>query len=157
MIHWTVYMANSYVRLILHCVWSTKHRQMLIHRNWEEDLWAYIGGIAKNHGIHPIAIGGIENHIHALVEPPKGMDVPKVLEILKASSSGWINRTNRIEGKFNWQDGYGAFTVSASMKTAVIRYIETQREHHQQQSFEAEYRNLMQRHGISFEEAYLLG
>ncbi len=149
-------MANSYVRLILHCVWSTKHRNMWIHQDWEEELWAYIGGIARNHEIHPVAIGGIENHIHALVEPPKGMTVPKLLEILKAPSSGWINRTNRIQEKFHWQDGYSAFTVSPSMMPTVTHYIHRQREHHQGISFEVEYKKLLQRHGVEFEEAYLL-
>ena len=150
-------MANSYVRLVIHCVWSTKHRRMSIHSDWEQDLWAQIGGIARSQGIHPVRIGGIENHVHALVEPPKDMPIPQLLEILKSRSSGWINRTRHTRSHFGWQDGYGAFSVSPSIARRVSQYIENQREHHQRKTFEEEYRDLLRWHGVGFEEAYLFG
>jgi putative transposase len=150
-------MANTYTRLIVHCVWSTKHREPNILADWERDLWSYIGGIARNQNIHPIQIGGIENHIHALVEPPKSMNLPDLLQILKTPSSSWINRSEKMPAHFNWQDGYGAFSVSPSLVPRVVKYIRNQREHHRHKSFEEEYRDLLRWHGIAFEEAYLLG
>jgi putative transposase len=150
-------MANTYVRIIFHCIWSTKNRQMLISPDWEDSLWSYIGGVAGNHGIHPIQIGGIDNHIHAVVEPPKDMLLPSLIKILKNPSSHWINRTGRIDGKFNWQDGYGAFSVSPSLLPKVVHYVQRQRDHHLSKSFEEEYRDLMRWHGIEYDAAYLFG
>ena len=149
-------MANSYVRIIIHCVWSTKRRQMTIAQDWEKELWSYIGGVVRKHHIHPIQIGGIENHVHALVEPPKSMDVCQLLQTLKGPTSKWVNVSGKLSGKFNWQDGYGAFSVSPSMIPRVVRYIENQRKHHVNKTFEEEYRELLRWHKIDFEEAYLL-
>ena len=150
-------MANSYVRFIVHCVWSTKNRQMLLHADWEQELWTYISGTARNHGIHPVQIGGIENHVHAVVEPPKNMNLPELIEILKTPSSGWINRAGHIRSKFRWQNGYSVFSVSPLLLPRVVDYVRGQRDHHRAKSFEEEYRDLLRWHGIAFEEAYLLG
>ena len=150
-------MANSYVRLLIHCVWSTKHREMCIQAEWEGELWAYLGGIAHNHGIHPIQIGGVENHVHALVEPPKSMNLPTLIKTLKTPASRWINESQKVRGQFRWQDGYGAFSVSASLLPRVEQYIRDQRDHHETLSFEQEYRQLLKWHGIAFDEAYMLG
>jgi len=149
-------MANSYVRLLIHCVWSTKYRQMCLAAEWEEALWRYIAGSAKRKGIHPVQIGGIENHVHALVEPPKSMNIPQLLEILKTPASNWINRTGRVPGQFHWQVGYGAFSVSPSLAPRVARYIRNQRKHHERQTFDAEYRQLIKRNGIPAKSRYLL-
>ncbi len=150
-------MANSYVRVIYHCVWSTKSRQNLISQRWESDLWSYIGGIARKNAIHPIQIGGIEDHIHALVEPPKNMKIPELIQILKTPSSHWINQSGRLVGRFDWQVGYGAFSVSPSIVPQIVQYIQGQREHHKQLTFEEEYRRLLESHHIQYNEAYLLG
>ena len=129
---------------------------MCINREWETEIWSYIGGIARNKGILPIQIGGIEDHIHAFVEPPKTMTIPDLIESLKTPSSHWINQTGRVKGKFNWQTGYGAFSVSPSIAPRVVRYIENQRTYHKKKTFEEEYRELLRWHGIAYEEAYLL-
>jgi len=130
---------------------------MYIKQEWEEQLWSYIGGIAVKKGIHPIQIGGIENHIHALVEPPKTMDLPTLLQALKTYSSKWINENGLMIGKFHWQDGYGAFSVSPSQLPSVVRYIKNQRKHHQEKTFEEEYREFMQSHSVNYEDKYLFG
>lgn len=150
-------MANSYVKNLIHCVWSTKNRENCISIEWEGELWAYIGGIARNHDIHPIQIGGIENHIHALVEPPKTMSLSDLMKTLKGSSSYWINENKKVPGRFRWQVGYGAFSVSSSMVPNVRRYIQDQRKHHERFSFEYELKDLMKRHGIRYDDTYLLG
>jgi len=150
-------MANSYVRILFHCVWSTKNRQPLISRSWETALWKYLAGTAKRNAIHPIEIGGYTNHIHALVEPGKNVPVPRVLEIMKGGSSRWINETGKSAFQFRWQDGYGAFTVSPSQMTKVQRYIRNQGEHHRTISFEEEYRRLLNSHDIHFDERYVDG
>ena len=150
-------MANSYTRVIFHCIWSTKSRQKLISAEWESNLWSYISGIALNHGIHPIQIGGFDDHIHALVEPNKNMNLPEILQVLKTPSSNWVNKSGYVTGKFNWQIGYGVFSVSPRGVSNVANYIQNQRKHHAHKSFEEEYRELMRWHGVDFDEKYLLG
>ena len=104
-------MANTYTRLLYHCIWSTKEREHLIPAATEARLWAYLAGIAQSNKIHPIRIGGIENHIHALIDLPKTFTIPQAMQLLKGGSSTWINDEKFIPCHFGWQDGYGAFTV----------------------------------------------
>lgn len=150
-------MANTYTRLLYHCVWSTKNREPSIDEAIEARVWAYLAGIAKENKIHALRIGGIENHIHALIEIPKTMTVSEALKRLKGGSALWMNQERLTQAKFAWQDGYGAFTVNPSIVPKVIRYIESQREHHRHTTFEAEYRSFLERHDVGFDEQYLYG
>ena len=150
-------MANTYTRLLYHCIWSTKSRMPLIHPNIEQAIWRHLAGIAKQNHIHAIRIGGIEDHIHALLDLPTTMTISKAMKLLKGGSSSWINDEKTVPNRFNWQDGYGAFSVSPSNITTVTEYIANQREHHSLQSFDDEYRALLQRHGITFDERYAFG
>lgn len=147
-------MANTYTRLLYHCIWSTKNRTSLIHPNIEHRLWSYLAGIAKSNNIHPLRIGGIENHIHALLELPKTLPIPNAMKLLKGDSSAWANTEQLTPTRFQWQDGYAAFSVSPSSIPAVTEYITTQREHHRHQTFEEEYEHFLKRHGIKFEQQY---
>ncbi len=150
-------MANTYTRLLHHCIWSTKDRSPLISQEIETRLWSYLAGIAKHNNIHPIRIGGIDNHIHALLDLPKTLTIPDAMKLLKGNSSAWINDEKLTSTHFQWQDGYAAFSVSPSNVTAVSAYIANQREHHRHQTFEEEYKTLLQRHGIEFHELYTFG
>ena len=150
-------MANTYTRLLYHCIWSTKDRTSLIRQELEKRIWSYLAGIAKRNKIHPIRIGGIENHIHALIDLPKTLTISEAMKLLKGGSSAWINDEKLIPLRFGWQDGYGAFTISPSSVPATVEYIANQREHHRHQTFEEEYRAFLKRHGIEFDERYALG
>jgi putative transposase len=117
-------------------------------------LWAYMAGIAHNQGFESMTIGGVIDHVHALLVLPPTLPLSKALQFLKDSSSKWINETT---GKFAWQEGYGAFIVSASQTADAVRYIQNQHAHHEEKSFEEELLKFLKKYGISYEADYVLG
>ena len=139
---------------IVHCVFSTKGRAPMITTEHQEELWAYILGIARNQKIKILAIGGVADHLHLLIALPPKMNLSKVVCDLKANSSRWLNEKGI---RLALQEGYGAFSVSPSRISDVQRYIRNQAEHHKKRNFEDEFRDLLNRSGISFEEKYVFG
>src|SRR5215472_15078299 len=111
-------MSHTYTKNHFHIVFSTKGRRKLISKQMQPELWAYMAGICKNGGIWVHAIGGIEDHVHALVELPIGIPLPKAVNLLKSNSSRFMNQRER----FAWQEGYAAFSVSKSNVAAVAKY-----------------------------------
>jgi REP-associated tyrosine transposase len=106
-------MAHTYTRLLVHCVFSTKERRGLIPQQVQPDLWAYMGGIARTNGFVAIAVGGTENHAHALLGIPASLTVAKAVQLIKAGSSKWLGEQKGLR-LFGWQEAYGAFTIGAS-------------------------------------------
>ena len=147
-------MANTYTKLIYHLVFSTKERLPLITPELREPLFNYIGGIIRKHRGVLMSAGGIEDHVHLLVNLRASLSVSEHLQEIKGGSSRWINDNNRAD-RFAWQTGYGAFTVSESQVPAVRRYIESQEEHHREMTFKEEFLALLERHGIEYDEKYL--
>jgi REP element-mobilizing transposase RayT len=139
-------MAHTYTVQLIHCVFSTKHRSALIAD--PPRLWTYMRAIARNCGINVIAIGGTANHVHILLTLPAVTRTSDIVRTLKANSSRWMNE---IGHSFAWQDGYAAISVSPSQVPAVVRYIESQAEHHRIRSFEQEYALLLQKSGVAFD------
>jgi putative transposase len=150
-------MANSFAALHYHFVFSTKNRHRWITPDIEESVWKYLGGIARNNDMVALQVGGIEDHVHAIVGLPASMAPSQALQRLKAISSKWIHETFPNLGAFAWQDGYGAFTVSTSQLPEVIRYVENQRAHHHTMTFQEEFRALLERHDIPYDERYVWG
>lgn len=150
-------MANTYAQIYLHFVFSTKNREPVIRPEIEERIWAYIGGVAKRHGITPVQIGGVETHVHALTGCPTTMSPSQIAKAIKGDSSYGIRREFEGFGSFGWQDGYGVFSVSKSAVASVANYIRTQREHHSKLSFEDEYVGLLKKHGVEYDDRYLFG
>ena len=148
-------MANTYSNLFYHIVFSTKGRADFIHRDIERRVWAYIGGIARKHGMTALQVGGIENHIHALMMAKPITSPSNIAKYLKGESSKWIKTEFPNLKGFGWQDGYGIFSVSKSNAPDVIEYIKSQREHHAKQSFEEEYVSLLKLNGIEYDERYI--
>jgi putative transposase len=148
-------MANSYSSLFYHFVFSTKYRQHQIRPEIENRVWAYIGGIARKHKLTALQIGGIENHVHALIMAARINSPSQIAQWLKGESSKWIHQEFADLKHFAWQDGYGAFSVSKSRTPIVVEYIKKQRLHHSKEAFEDEYLRLMTLHGIDFDEKYL--
>jgi hypothetical protein len=102
-------------------------------------------------------IGGVEDHVHALLVLPPSLPLSKVVQFLKGSSSKWINDTQATALRFAWQEGYGAFSVSASQTSEVVRYIKNQRSHHEKKSFEEEFLTFLKKYGVTYDPAYVLG
>ena len=115
-------------------------------------LWSYLAGIGRNHGFLVLANGGIEDHVHLLIQLPPVLALAKAVSLLKANSSRWMGEHGI---KFAWQEGYGAFSVSASNLAAVERYIQNQAAHHRKITFEQEFLALLRKHRIDFDPKYV--
>jgi REP element-mobilizing transposase RayT len=140
-------MAHTYTSILYHLVFSTKDRMFAIAD--PANVWAYVAGVAKNLHYHPFAIGGTGNHIHSLVGVPPVVSAAEAVQKLKANSSRWLRENGKWPG---WQEGYGAFSVSASNIDAVRHYIQNQEEHHRKQTYEAEFLSFLERSGASFDK-----
>jgi len=134
-------MPHSYISSIFHVVFSTKQRMQLIRGDRQSRLWNYLAGIACNHGMQMLAVGGTQDHVHMLVVLPSDMALSDAVRTLKANSSRWMRETSP---SFAWQQGYGAFSVSPSQLERVKQYIANQPAHHQTRSFEQEFLAMLQ-------------
>jgi REP-associated tyrosine transposase len=150
-------MANTYTSLLYHVVFSTKNRERWIKPGIEERVWAYLGGIAREHDMVSQQIGGVEDPVHLVLGMRASTGVSKAVQLLKGASSKWMNETFPELRGFAWQDGYGAFTVSKSQLATAIESVSRQREHHRVRTFEEEYRAMLALHGIEFDERYVWG
>jgi len=150
-------MATTFSNLVYHIVFSTKNRLPLIGPAERNSLYEYIGGIVRAERGALLEIGGMPDHIHLLVRFKPDFPVPAAVRTIKANSSRWWNERRGHNGRFEWQAGYGVFSVSESQVPKVQRYIQTQEEHHSRVSFREELIELLKRHGIPFEERFLLG
>ena len=139
-------MPNSHVSNHLHIVFGTKSRAALIPEELQPKLWAYMAGIVRNYGMHALAIGGTEDHVHALISTPPTITIAKCVQVLKANSSRWMSEP-RLR-RFQWQEGYGSFSVSRSLIPQTAKYIRNQKEHHRRRGFATEYAMLLRKHGI---------
>jgi REP element-mobilizing transposase RayT len=148
-------MANTYSQINIHCVFAVKNRENIIIKNFRDNLHRYMSGILKNDHAYPLAIGGWKDHMHVFFELPVTLPVSKLMQMLKASSSKWINDNKLVKGKFQWQEGYGAFSYSRSQRDTVINYIMNQEAHHRVKTFREEYLELLERFKISYDEKYL--
>lgn len=150
-------MSHSYSSNRIHIVFSTKGRKPCLSEEFQPKLWAYMAGIAHNQEFDAIAIGGVSDHVHALFVLPPSMPLAKAVQFLKGSSSHWINENAAIGAPFSWQEGYGAFSVSASQTADVVRYIQNRRAHHAKKTFDDEFIELLTKYGITYDLAYVLG
>jgi REP element-mobilizing transposase RayT len=150
-------MANTYTSLHYHIVFSTKNREPWLTAPMRERLWPYLGGIARENHMTALEVGGVSDHVHVLVSIPPTVAVAKAVQLMKGGSSHWLKSEFRSLAGFAWQDGYGAFTVSESQIGTVRAYIRNQAEHHRTKTFAEEYRALLERHHVEFDERYWLG
>ena len=147
-------MSHSFAQNVVHLVFSTKNRQKTISPAFQPDLWAYAAGICKNEGIFVHTIGGTDDHVHLLIQVPPTLALAKAILAIKANSSRWANGRGQ---RLTWQQGYAAFSVSASLVPAVSRYIQNQKEHHKKLSFQEELLALLKKHGVEFDPRYVFG
>jgi putative transposase len=147
-------LSHTYFQNVMHVVFSTKERRKIIPTEMKERLWSYTAGICKRQKVFVHAVGGMEDHIHLLLQFPATIAISEAIKKIKANSSGWMS--NEI-GKFAWQAGYGAFSVSKSNILTVTRYIQNQERHHRKMSFEDEFIALLEKHGIEYDPRYVFG
>jgi putative transposase len=147
-------MGDAYLSILMHCVFSTKERRNLIPADLQPQLWAYIGGIARQHGMKALAVGGTENHAHMLLSLPATIPIAKAVQEVKACSSKWLRETHD-QRAFAWQAGYGAFSIGASQIEAATAYICRQPEHHRKRDFQAEFLLFLKKNGLDNESQLL--
>jgi putative transposase len=145
---------GSFTRLTYHVVFATKYRRPTIKEDIQERLYEYIGGILRGKKGHLIEIGGVEDHVHVLAGLSPTMAVSDVIRDVKAASSKWVKEERETEA-FEWQKGFGVFSVSYDRVEAIRKYIRNQREHHKTKTFHEEYIDFLERHGIEFQLEYL--
>ena len=150
-------MAHSYVSVYVHYVFSTKNRQKMITPDFESRLWAYMGGIARENKMKALAIGGVEDHVHLLLSLSSTLSIAKAIQLIKGGSSHLVHETFSAHRDFEWQEGYGAFSVSISHIDDTIDYVNNQREHHHKMTFQEEYIAILKKHGIEYDERYVCG
>jgi REP element-mobilizing transposase RayT len=149
-------MSHTYCSALFHCVFSTKERRKLIAPQIQERLWAYIGGVAKEHGLKALAIGGTGDHIHILLSLPSSFPIANAMREIKSASSFWMRRTG-ARADFEWQEGYGAFSIGFSQITTTSAYIKKQEEHHRKRDFQAEFIAFLKKHRVEYDPRYLWG
>jgi len=141
----------------MHCVFSTRGRRPVIAPEIARRLWPYLGGVARANDMRALVVGGAVDHVHLLVSIPSTITIAKALQLLKGNSSNWVNKTYPSLGKFAWQEGYGAFSVSVSQVDKTVAYINSQEKHHRRKTFEEEFLAFLKRHGIPYDERYVFG
>jgi putative transposase len=147
-------MPHTYVQNGIHVVFSTKNRSKSISKEFQSRMWAYVAGICKNHEIFVHAVGGMEDHIHLLIQIPPSLSVAKAVLAIKSNSSRWAHEQGQESA---WQQGYAAFSVSSSNVPAVVRYLQNQESHHRRMTFDAELVALLKKHGVEYDPKFLFG
>ena len=148
-------MANTYSQITIHAVFAVKYRENFILTEWRDNLYQYISGIITEKGAKSLAVGGWKDHVHILFGMPVTTSIADFMGAVKANSSKWINEQKFIKGKFQWQDGYGAFSYAKSQRDIVINYIMNQEEHHRKKTFKEEYLKMLTDFEVAYDDKYL--
>lgn len=149
-------MPQSHANVLLHIVFSTKHRKPFLRNESARDVMTgYLVGTLRNLKCPSLITGVVEDHVHILCNLSRTITIAKLVEEIKTSSSARIKEEGPKLRDFHWQNGYGAFSVSQSNVDEVRRYISNQEEHHRVKTFQEEYRLFLKRHGIEFDERYV--
>ncbi len=148
-------MPQSLSSILVHLVFSTKHREAWLTPEIEPELHAYMATVFQGCDSPALIINGDKDHVHALFALARTWSVADLVEEVKKRSSKWIKTKGASFGQFYWQAGYGAFSVSQSQVEQVRRYIANQKAHHNKQSFQDEYRELLNKHGVEYDEKYV--
>ena len=148
-------MANTYTQMYLQFVFAVMNRESLIQSFWKDELYQYITGIVQMNKHKLIAINGMPDHLHVFIGYKPHQPIPDLLQDIKGSSSGWINKRGYIKEKFRWQEGYGAFSYSNSHIERVVHYIMNQEKHHCKRTFREEFRELLKRYDVVYNDRFL--
>jgi putative transposase len=148
-------MAGTFSQIYIQVVFAIKGRENIIQSSWEEELYKYITGIVRNKEQKMLAINGMPDHIHFLIGMKPSCCLSDLVREVKKSSNDYIKEMAFTKFKFQWQEGYGAFSYSHSNLDNVIAYVMNQKEHHKKQTFRAEYLEFLRKFEVEFKDEYL--
>ena len=149
-------MPQSLAKLLVHTVFSTKDRRPFLRdKNLRDEMHHYLGGILSHLGCQPIIVGGVEDHVHLLCALSRTCNASEMVKEVKRGSSLWIRERAASLHDFSWQNGYGIFSIGFSQIPVVKEYIATHEDHHRRQAFQDEFRKLLRRYEIEFDERYV--
>ncbi len=148
-------MAGTYSQIYIQIVFAVQGRQNLLAKEWRQEIFKYMSGIIKNKGQKAIIVNGVDDHVHAFVGLKPAMALSDLVRDVKNNSSNFINDNHWVKGKFNWQEGYGAFSYSHSQVEDVYNYILNQEHHHAKQTFQEEYINFLKKFEIEHDVKYV--
>jgi putative transposase len=148
-------MPNTYGQAFVHLIFAVKYRRALLQKEWRQEVFGYMGAIAKDMGLKVMIINGVEDHVHLLIGMKPDISIADITEKVKANSSKWINQTGKLAQRFEWQRGYGYFTHSYSQVPRVANYILNQEKHHSKKTFIEEYESMLIKWEIDFDSRYV--
>jgi putative transposase len=148
-------MANTYSQIYIHIVFAVESRAVALPSQYKEELHKFITGIIKNRGQKLIAINSMPDHVHILVGQKPDIELSNLVRDIKAGSSKFINDNRWVMGRFNWQEGFGAFSYSHSQLQDVNSYIQNQEQHHRKRTFRNEYIEMLEKFKVDYDERYI--
>ncbi|MCL2414148.1 MAG: IS200/IS605 family transposase [Bacteroidales bacterium] len=148
-------MSNTYTQIYIHYVFAVQNRIGLIQSGWRDELYKYMTGTVANKGHKLLQIGGMPDHVHALVSMSPKQSPSELMADVKRSSSLWINENRFVKGKFSWQEGFGAFSYGKSQITSIATYIQNQEDHHKKRTFREEYLEILKKFDVEYDERYV--
>lgn len=148
-------MPNTYTQIHMHAVFAVKARAGLIQSEWKNDLYKYITGIVQHYSHKLLAINGMPDHVHVFFGMRPNQSLSDLMQDIKTGSSKWINDQKFVKGRFEWQQGYGAFSYSKSQASRVIAYIQNQEIHHRKKTFIEEYKEYLKKFEVDYDERYI--
>jgi len=148
-------MSNTYTQIHIQYIFAVKYRDAVINRSWKERLHKYIIAIINNNGHKTLAINSMPDHLHLFFGMLPKQSLSDLMQLVKGDSSEWINKQKLVVGKFRWQEGYGAFSYSKSQTDAVVKYILNQEDHHRKKTFMEEYKEMLKKFEIDYNEQYI--
>ena len=148
-------MANTYTQIHIQFVYAVKFRESIIGKDWKDELYKYTTGIIQKNNHKLIAINGMSDHIHILIGMRPTQSISDLIQDVKGCSSKWINKKGVLKGKFEWQEGYGAFSYGKSQVNDVVNYINNQESHHKKITFLEEYQDFLEKFEVEYDEKFI--
>ena len=148
-------MANTYHQLYIQVIFAVKYRKAVLNKEWRNEVFAITAKFINDTGCQSLIVNGVEDHVHCFISLKPSISISELMKSVKAKSSKFINDNGFLSHRFEWQEGYGAFSYSQSQIQNVYRYIENQEEHHKKRTFKEEYLDLLDKFEVEYDERYL--
>ena len=148
-------MPQSLSLVVIHLIFSTKDRRPYIDDANEDNAHAYLAGVIRNSGCECYRVGGMPDHVHLAIRLSRTITIADLVEKLKSSSSRWLKTAANDMADFAWQRGYACFSIGPQDLPALIAYIDDQKIHHENRTFQEEFRMFLEKYGVDYDEAYV--